>query len=150
MAPWSCKGPFTFTVYSSSDNNSYNDYCNSKAETGKSYRCLTIFFNWSVFFRHTDVVIIVSLTLAFLQTTDQRAVSSTSENMSSILRQAVLAAGVTPKTSMEALATDAQQSDDLHEAYRGEVKKAVKRRTSKDADYNPDTFPSTKDYLESS
>jgi hypothetical protein len=49
-----------------------------------------------------------------------------------------------------AVTEDARQSNDLHGAYREEVKKAVKTRTDKDLDYVPERFPSTEDYLEKS
>lgn len=51
---------------------------------------------------------------------------------------------------ISALTSDARKSSNLHQAYRDEVHKAVKNRTSKDEDYTPDRFPSTKDYIEKS
>ncbi|CAB4014970.1 Hypothetical predicted protein [Paramuricea clavata] len=68
--------------------------------------------------------------------------------VSATLKRSITKAGVTPKTDLEKLNEEANNSQSLERVFEDEVKSEVRKRLSTDTDYSSEKFPSIHKYFE--
>lgn len=68
--------------------------------------------------------------------------------VSATLKRSIAKAGVTPKTDLEKVNKEANNSPSLEQGFEQEVKNEVRERLSRDTDYNSEKFPSIHNYFE--
>lgn len=69
--------------------------------------------------------------------------NNAAETVPTSLRRAVTAAGVEPISSLENLASEASDNNDLQHAFDEQVLGSIRDRLDSDTDYRPDQFPNT-------
>lgn len=78
---------------------------------------------------------------------EEAEVSGTAQVIPEALEEAIMAAGVEPKSSLEELKKDAEEDTDLHQAFETQVCHAVRERLNRDRDFNSKKYPNTERFF---